>query len=471
MCLGSFNVNADPDLFHRLAMGKILLEERTFPFTDPFAFTPKLPQWIDHEWLSGVVFYSLNNLGGDAALLLFRSIIYLFTLVVLTRTLLLLAPPTTTTAAWFLLCMVHGSFGWASAVRCQVFTYFFIPLVVLGIVYAHVKNRWRILYLAPLFTIPWCNLHGGFVLGIILTFGYSCFLIITRGNWLRPLFISILMIAATACNPYGFSSYWSYLIHALRMNRPTIPEWAPLWAQPDQFFATLILTFIVGFGIAITLIKRTSSALNGFTPPSKETTLLLSALIVFSAYSAFHHSRMLVFYMVILAPLGSPFVVVATERFSHLIPSLSKKINRVWSFILPSISLCCVCLVLTQKNQRLFSLNYERYPTEAIAHLSTSQKEGRLLLSFNVGSFALWKLYPKFLVSMDGRYETVYPDSTVEEVEDAITTGNLTKIAALNPSDILLERNEKTANIVANLNERWVVWYEDTKAVLLKPRS
>ena len=470
VCLGSLNVDADPDLFHRLAMGKILSEERVFPFTDPFAFTPKLPKWIDHEWLSGFVFYALYSYGGETALLLFRSTIYLLTIVVVIRTLLLLSPASPTTAAWFLLCMYHGSFGWAGTVRCQVFTYFFIPLVVLGILNAHLKNRWSLLFFAPLFMIPWCNLHGGFVLGIILTLGFSCFLLITRGKWMRPLFISTLMIAATTLNPYGFTSYWKYLVDALTMSRPTIPEWAPLWEQPDQCAATLLFTVVILSGVILTLRKRTGPSLKDFTLPSKETILLLSGLIVFSAYSAFRHARMLVFYMVLLAPLGSPFIVVAAGKCAYLFPSFSKKLRRVWSFTLPSLAICTLCIVLTQRPERLLSLNYNSFPTQAIAQLSTSPREGRLLASFNVGSYALWKLYPKFLISVDGRYETVYPDSTVERVEEAITSGELSKVDELNPTDILIVKNKNTPTILTNLSEKWVVWYEDSKAVLLKPR-
>ena len=56
---------ADPDLFHRLAAGKLAIQLGKVSTTDSFAFTPKLAEWIDHEWLSGVVFYLLYEKFGD----------------------------------------------------------------------------------------------------------------------------------------------------------------------------------------------------------------------------------------------------------------------------------------------------------------------------------------------------------------------------------------------------------------------
>lgn len=469
--LCAFHVDADPDLFHRLAMGKLLSERNSFPYTDPFAFTPKLVQWIDHEWLSGAVLYGLYSFGGEPALLLFRSIIYFLSIAISLRVLFLICPPSSTAAAWFLVCFVHGSFGWASVVRCQVFTYLFIPLIVLGILYAHLKNRWGLLYLTPFIMIPWCNLHGGFILGIILTLGFSCFLLISGGKWLRPLIVSILMIAATAINPYGFSAYWGYLTDALSMSRPTIPEWAPLWQQMDQFVATVFLTLVFLYGAILSLSKKAIVFFNQPEFRPSKTSLLLFGLIAFSAYGAFRHSRLLVFYMVLLAPLGAPFFIVVSQKCSSVLPGLSKKLNRVWSITLPFIAMISLSSILLQRREQLLSLDYNKYPTQAIAHLLDSSREGRLLLSFNVGSYALWKLYPRFLISMDGRYETVYPDSTVAAVEEAISSGDLKKVDALNPTDILITKNSSTPSILSELSEKWEVWYEDKEAVLLKPRT
>ncbi|MFH0945791.1 MAG: hypothetical protein V2A76_11385, partial [Planctomycetota bacterium] len=62
----------DPDLFGRVAVGRLIEARGGVPEQDPFAYTRTKPVWIDHEWLSGVVFYRVARFGGDSALFLFK---------------------------------------------------------------------------------------------------------------------------------------------------------------------------------------------------------------------------------------------------------------------------------------------------------------------------------------------------------------------------------------------------------------
>ena len=68
------NNPADPDIFARVAMGRLVLRDGAVPTIDPFAFTQKYPTWIDHEWLSGVVFYLTAVVGGDFGLTLLKLV-------------------------------------------------------------------------------------------------------------------------------------------------------------------------------------------------------------------------------------------------------------------------------------------------------------------------------------------------------------------------------------------------------------
>jgi hypothetical protein len=463
-------VGADPDLFHRLAMGRLLSGGAPFPYSDPFSFTPKLPLWIDHEWLSGVVFFELQQFGGDGAILFLRAATFVATTLILIRILFLLVSPSPAVAAWFLVCLLHGAFGWGSAVRCQVFTYLFIPFMILGVFLAHLRDRWTVLYLTPVIMIPWCNLHGGFVLGLIILLGLTGFLIVTKGRWLRAACLTALSLAATSINPYGFSTYWGYLIRALTMRRAAVLEWEPLWQQLDQFGITVCLSLVSILGVILYLRGRGTSENSKQLAPSMQTLLLIGGLLAFSGYCAFRHSRFLVFYMVLLAPLGAPLWNQVVGRCVSVLPHFSSKIRRVWSLMLPVGAVGSILLLVQgMSNTRLMALDYSKYPEDAVDQLLTLKDGGTLLLSFNVGGYALWRLHPKFLVSMDGRYETVYLDETVELNEAAIATGDLEKVKGINPTDILLMKDDNSPAVVANLSSKWIVWYEDSLALLLRP--
>ena len=79
----SSSIGADPDLFARVAAGRLFASTGSVPLHDPFAFTPKLPMWVDHEWLSGLVFYAVSRHGGDLGLFLFKIVFACLSLFVL----------------------------------------------------------------------------------------------------------------------------------------------------------------------------------------------------------------------------------------------------------------------------------------------------------------------------------------------------------------------------------------------------
>src|SRR4051794_584085 len=73
--------DADPDLFARVAMGHLALSSGAVPLHDPFAFTSKHTMWIDHEWLSGVIFYWIASTFGDFGLFTLKLILPVWSLI------------------------------------------------------------------------------------------------------------------------------------------------------------------------------------------------------------------------------------------------------------------------------------------------------------------------------------------------------------------------------------------------------
>ena len=164
---------ADPDLFARIAMGRLTLSHLAVPLTDPFAFTKTLPMWVDHEWLSGLVFYLVANIAGDFGLILLRVLLAVVATLAVIQASIRFAPSCNARFLWITLCIIHAAAAWTSTVRCQAFTYLFIPLLYWAIIeYRIYKNSFP-LALTPLIGIAWVNMHGGYALGCILI-GFLC---------------------------------------------------------------------------------------------------------------------------------------------------------------------------------------------------------------------------------------------------------------------------------------------------------
>src|SRR5215468_2202913 len=59
----------DADVWAKLALGAYVWKFGAPPRHDFFAFTPVLPEYVDHEWGAGTVFYSLLRLFGPTSLM------------------------------------------------------------------------------------------------------------------------------------------------------------------------------------------------------------------------------------------------------------------------------------------------------------------------------------------------------------------------------------------------------------------
>jgi hypothetical protein len=97
--------------------------------------------------------------------------------------------------------------------------------------------------------------------------------------------------------------------------------------------------------------------------------------------------------------------------------------------------------------------------------------QGRLLVDFNNGSFALWCLYPRFKVSMDGRYEETYLPETDQLNAEAFTFGSpegRRALEILQPTHILVRDTPTDSSSPAEaLGDPWRVLYSDTTFTVL----
>jgi len=97
-----------------------------------------------------------------------------------------------------LITALMGSNNWS--IRPQVFALPFFGLSLLILLrWQNSKNR--MIWLLPIITIFWVNLHGSFILLFVLLFSALLF---GSGNRKYLLIVSLISLAATLVNPYGF---------------------------------------------------------------------------------------------------------------------------------------------------------------------------------------------------------------------------------------------------------------------------
>jgi hypothetical protein len=415
---------ADEDLWGRMASGRLTLAEGAVPKKDVFAYVATKPVWVDHEWLSGIVFHEVHRTFGGAGLIVLRA-----ALGVGAVALLLAAGRGASSwtvgflslAVWPLLVQ-----GFNSVLRAQAFTFLFFALTL----FLLERGGGARFFVVPLAAI-WANLHGGFVVGPLLLLGYGFY----------PLAAAFL--AASLLTPYGLE-YWRYLGGALLMPRPEILEWraADLIGAGDLHIqCALLLTAILLWG------RRPRPA-------------QLAALAGAAVASCLHLRFAPFLGMVIAVTLGPSWESIFRDRRHGLaLPAMV--------FALSLVGLGGAVAFLRRDLSLEMRVPPDRFPVAAVDRLRS--ETGNLAVFFNWGEYALYHLYPAVLVSIDGRYETVYPDDIVRANWE-LTRGAPESERFLDayPADFALYPRESGAARLLGQSNDWELWHQDELSVLYR---
>ncbi len=460
---------ADPDLWGYLAFGRLFWGQRQFPYLDVFAYVPTLNPWIYHEWLTGVVFYPLYKALGAPALQVLKLALGLATAGMIYLTARRRDADPLPTALILFFSLVSISTGY-SPVRAQVFTYLFFIVYLYLLETARLSGQQRRLWLLVPIQLAWCNLHGGFLAGLGLIFLYAVGEALARRPFRNYLGWFLLAGLATLVNPYGLK-YWSYLAQAVTMPRPEITEWASLlgayqqgWVGGYQLFYYLVL---IAVAVLLALWARW-----------RETTPAL--VLLFTVYLAVKHSRHQVF---LALAFGAYMPLLLTKYFRELTtrPEFMTRIQRLGPKLPALAVLLFICLYAYRvagnnpfklevpPEPSLVSKNEQYYPAGAIGYLEQYNLSGKLLVHFNWGEYCLWRLYPRCLVAIDGRYETVYPESLCKEYFDFLMgrEGWRNFLEHYPPDLILIDIRFRVYGLLSR-DQKWRQVYADPGCVLFR---
>lgn len=407
---------ADEDLWGRLAVGRLVAETGAAPREDPFAYVPTKPLWVDHEWLSGVVFYQLHRLLGDPGLVLLRAAtglaaVWLAWHVARREGARSFAIGLVALAVSPLLLQ-----GYNSVVRAQSFSLLLFALVP---VLARAKGAypWA---LVPLFALS-ANLHGGFVAGLLLL------------AILRPA-VALAAALASLVNPYGIR-YWGYLASALPMARPGIAEWKP--GYPDlhvQIGAAVVVAALVA---GRSLDRRHLVILAG----------TLGAALLHVRFAPF---------LGLAAIASLPIAVEAAFKRRRAPHALALML------LLQASALVGILVGYGARALNLaIAVPETRYPVRAVSRLEASGASGDIAVYFNWGEYVLYRLHPRFRVSIDGRYETVYPDE-IATMNRELANGTSDRLLTSYPPDFALyPQRSGAAEILARSHDFELILGDD----------
>lgn len=402
---------ADPDLWHRMSVGRIFSQLGNVVYHDFFSYLPTKEMWIDHEWLSGVVFYNLGHYFGDYGILTLQVLVLFSVVVLVFATNRLIWPEDKYRISYYLIVLLGIIPGLVSSLRCQAFTYLFFALW-LYLLERIRRGETRFVWVFPVTALLWANMHGGFLAGLGLVGFYLAGDFLNKRDITKYIWILALSVTVTLLNPYGIK-YWYYLVDAVSMHRPYITEWLPfdpfksIYNEPG---AKLIFLFLfAGYGYKL------------FKKELKFDFVEIVTLGV-TLYLALKHERHVTFFVIAAGCFGYKHFVVfldsvlkgLREWILSLIPEdRHQQVYFAKHYATYFFLITCGFYLLAPLS---VSVKMGSYPTRAIEFIKINNLRGNLMVPFNWGSYAMWKLYPDNLVSVDGRFEEAYKTQTYLDV-------------------------------------------------------
>jgi hypothetical protein len=226
------------DYWWYLRIGQETLLQKAVPTVDTISWTQTGQPVVYQPWLAGVIFWLTYKMGGAPLTYLLRGILLAVTFAVLWVLARQASGPRLATILIFFVG-ISSTNNWQ--MRPQLFAYPLFALCLYSLYQWQLGNN-KTLWILPIATILWANVHGSFALALILA---GTALVFGNGNRRDLLFALLFMVIGTLINPRGLGS-WRYLNFMLRSPSDQLfsLEWFPPrnegW-QLNIFFAWTLL--------------------------------------------------------------------------------------------------------------------------------------------------------------------------------------------------------------------------------------
>jgi hypothetical protein len=380
---------ADTDVWGHMRFGLDLVATRNLPAFDTYSFTSTQP-WVNHEWLSDVLFAVAYESGGLPMLAALRASSIVLALLILNHGLRDVRLPL---RDLFIAVGVLVALPLLGTIRPQIFS---IPLYALTLVALTRDAVWL-----PIVFAIWANLHGGWLLGFGAVVARTIFSA-TR----RRILIMASCALATLMTPFGIALWWA-LGDAVGRGWADVAEWQPVWRVAYggvDLFAWIGVAALVGWAA----YRRLPAA-------AWEWVWTLSVGI-----AAARARRHVPFFAVTTLLLLLRHVEARLRPSTRSTVAVADGQRTGQAFLILAIPIAAALYVAFQVVRPTVTCLPEAQPTRrpdvaAVRFVREADIQGRVLTWFDWGLYTIWHLGDRVKVSYDNRRETVYSAQLVAD--------------------------------------------------------
>lgn len=475
----SVRLLGDAGIGWHIRTGQQIFSVHTIPRVDPFSASMAGKPWFAWEWLYDVAVGWLDSVAGLNGVVWLTAFVIAATFGWLFR--LLVIRGTNFFFALFLTLLALSASTIHFLARPHVFSWLF-TLAWFWILDSTERNALRglhdrgdrVLWLLPVLMMIWVNVHGGFLLGVVLLgiFWLSALWILlsakesriesialrfAAGNLLRSLtWVGLLSIVASLVNPYGWKLYqhiYGYLTDSFLMDH--IDEF-----QSPNFRGVAQKCFL-----ALLLVAVAALAVRGRG-------LRLSNVLValFAVYAGLTASRNLPISAILLAMIVGPLApaIGIGDRFAGSKSAIESGLKQhLW----PAIAVIATFVIAIHGGRvgsgQIMNAHFgpKRMPIEAVNYLQAHDLGGPVLAPDYWGGYLIYRLYPQVRVVVDDRhdfYGQEFLKSYVRMIH--VEQGWQDFLREQHPRCVLLPRNSALANVLLHTNG-WKVTYTDELSI------
>ncbi len=386
------------DLGRHLKLGEIIVKTHQVPKINLFSYTnPRFP-FINHHWLSEVVFYLSSQLGLNSLIFLKVLLILISFAIIIRFSAKINGFLKTLLVALVFLPLILDRVN----VRPEIFGYLLFSFLLIIVLY-YPKNK-KLLFAIPLIMLLWVNLHISFIFGLIL---------------LGLLFLKIIFLIKTKV----FKTYDLLLVSAGVL---------VLFFNPNGFKGLLYpLSIFSNYGYTIVENQNLLYLSRMISDPLIKYFFIISPLVVISLIILLVKSQLIEFVILLVFYLLSffqirhmPFFVLAA------IPTMAHSISLIKAKIKPDIRfILIIALIIGQittilffanniyaqvfDRAGLFGVGFNEAGKGGVEFIKKNKLAKNIFNNFDVGGYLIYKLYPDYRLFIDNRPEA-YPKDFIQ---------------------------------------------------------
>lgn len=403
---GIFEI-CDYDFWYHLASGKLIIENRGSPQSDPFYYTLQNEPFITDYWLFQIILYFIYSIFNIKGVIIFQSFCFATTIIILiqlgkliTKSNLLIIP--------ILLAVIVEARG-RFVPRPELFMMIFAASYIY-IINAYLIKKKNYLFFIPLIQIIWVNSHPSFIFGLVILFFHIIGMLINNLILIKPkkiidekikilLLILIISLALSFLCPnplqklkLPFSFFYETRNELLLQ---VIQELQGYKLKYDIFTLYSFLLFFSGLTFILKIKDIDFSDL---------------LLFLFFAYLSLTAVRFVPLFMLAVALVLFKNLEHIQKNYLSNIKILSSKYLKGTANILliPAIfytGYITIGFNVAPTSDYIFGfgISKTKFPSKLIEFLEANKIEGKMLNPLHYGGYLEWKLFPKQKVFIDGR--------------------------------------------------------------------